>query len=109
MTPAASVASLPDADVLLIVPPFALSNRPSLGVHLLQACAGKAGFRVAVWYGNLSLAARLGVPAYQAVCEAPFHLLLGERLFSAAAYGRPPLGGDQAEFLARHLSGSSPS
>ena len=26
-------------DVLLIVPPFTLANRPNLSLHLLQACA----------------------------------------------------------------------
>jgi len=29
----------PEADAILIVPPFADIRRPSLGVHLLQACA----------------------------------------------------------------------
>jgi ribosomal peptide maturation radical SAM protein 1 len=108
MDPTESLTSIPDVDALLIVPPFALARRATLGVHLLQACASQAGFRVGVWYASLSLAARLGIESYHDVCATPFNLFLGERLFSASAYGRPPLGADHQEFLARHASGARP-
>jgi len=36
---------LGDADALIIVPPFAASDCPSLAAHLLQACAAQRGLR----------------------------------------------------------------
>ena len=88
-----------DGDILLIVPPFAATNRPSLGVHLLQACGEEAGFRIQVWYGNLALAARFGIERYNSICEAATNLFLGERLFCSSAYGLPALGRDGEAFL----------
>ncbi|HUP42767.1 MAG TPA: RiPP maturation radical SAM C-methyltransferase, partial [Thermoanaerobaculia bacterium] len=80
------------ADALIVVPPFAGLDRPSLGAHLLQACARVRGFRVEVLYANLQFAAEIGEIRYQAVCFAPTSFLLGERVFAATAYGVPPLG-----------------
>ncbi len=42
------------ADAVLIVPPFAGLDFPSLGIHLLQA-AVRAGLRVPILYANLLL------------------------------------------------------
>jgi ribosomal peptide maturation radical SAM protein 1 len=83
-----------NADALLVIPPFAGLDRPSLAAHVLQACAARAGFRVRVLYANLALAQELGETVYQAICYAPTSALLGERCFVRAAYGGPPLGGD---------------
>lgn len=83
---------LHDGDALIIVPPFAGLDRPSLAAHLLQACAREAGFSVRVLYANIALAAAIGERVYQAVCYAPTGALLGERFFAAAAYGVPALG-----------------
>src|SRR2546423_8267436 len=83
---------LGDADALIIVPPFAGVDRPSLGAHLLQACAQEAGFRVRVLYANLVLAAKIGEVAYEGVCYAPTTDLVGERFFARTAYGVPPFG-----------------
>jgi len=71
---------------LLIVPPFQDLNRPSLGVHILQACAHAAGMPVSVLYANLAFAAMIGEEAYDAL-GASTASLSGERLFAAAAYG----------------------
>ena len=49
-----------EADALLIVPPFADLYHASLGVHLLQAVAEKAGLQVRVLYANLLFAAVIG-------------------------------------------------
>ena len=84
------------ADALIIVPPFAGLDRPSLGVHVLQACAKARGVNVSVLYANLLLGGEVGEPTYQAVCYGPSGALLGERFFAAAAYGIPPFGFDDA-------------
>ena len=84
------------ADALIIVPPFAGLDRPSLGAHVLQACAKARGVTVSVLYANLLLGGEVGEPTYQAVCYGPSGALLGERFFAAAAFGTPPFGYDDA-------------
>lgn len=81
-----------DSAALIIVPPFARLNAPALGVHILQACAGAAGFQVKVLYANLMLSALIGPQNYTDICQTPASILLGERLFAASAYDLPPLG-----------------
>ena len=76
---------------LLVVPPFAGVDRPSLGLHLLQACAKQAGFEIAVFYANLFLAKVIGPELYKAISYAPTFWLLGERFFAKAAYGKTGL------------------
>jgi ribosomal peptide maturation radical SAM protein 1 len=83
-----------DGAALIIVPPFAGLDRPSLAAHVLQACAGEAGVVVRVLYANLLLGAVIGELNYEAVCYAPSGALLGERFFVAAAYDAPPFGHD---------------
>ena len=74
---------LTNADALLIVPPFAELKWPSLALHILQACAKKAGFSVKVFYANLAMAAWIQEDNYQYICEKRF---LGETIFSRNAY-----------------------
>lgn len=81
-------------DGLIVVPPFAGLDRPSLAAHVLQACAAAAGIRVNVLYANLLLGAQIGELNYQAVCYAPSGALLGERFFARAAYDVPAFGHD---------------
>jgi len=83
---------LHDARVLLVLPPFAELNYPSLGLHVLQACGREAGFRVQVLYANLALAAFLGEDNYQRIFHAPGSALAKERCFAHCAYGVPHLG-----------------
>ena len=85
-------ATLPDADVILIVPPFHPVNYPSLAVHLLQACAREAGFRVQVLYANILLASVIGEEAYAEICDVPEGCFAGERFFARCAFGLPRLG-----------------
>jgi hypothetical protein len=73
----------------------------SLGVHMLQACARRAGFEVCVYYANLHLAAFLGEHQYNGLCQMPLAWLIGERLFARAAYGARALGHDGGARLAR--------
>jgi ribosomal peptide maturation radical SAM protein 1 len=83
---------LHDADVLLVVPPFPWLNYASLSLHILQACAREAGFRVQVLYANMLLAAVIGDEAYAKICNAPTSAFAAERFFARSAFGLPPLG-----------------
>ena len=85
-------------DALIVVPPFAGLDRPSLAAHLLQACAREAGLVVHVLYANLLLAANIGEINYEAVCYTPTGALLGERFFASAAYGVPPFGRNTCDY-----------
>ncbi len=76
--------------MILLVPPFAGMERPSLAAHVLQACARAEGFEVRVLYANLWLAAAIGAEDYVEISEGtrvPWGTLAGERLFSQSAYG----------------------
>jgi ribosomal peptide maturation radical SAM protein 1 len=86
--------SLPDTDGLLIVPPFSRVEVGVSGVHILQACARRHGYSVGVLYANLLFANRLGLREYNEICGARPLSLLGERLFSEAAFGMPVVGPD---------------
>jgi ribosomal peptide maturation radical SAM protein 1 len=79
-------------DALILVPPFFELRYPSLGAHVLQACARAAGFRVRAFYANLLFASHIGLSRYTTLAQAPPGTFLGERLFARAAYGVPPLG-----------------
>ena len=85
-------ATLYDADVLLIVPPFAALEYPSLAAHLLQACGREASFHVQVLYANILLASVIGEEEYSRICDAPKRAFAGERFFTRCAFGLPPLG-----------------
>jgi ribosomal peptide maturation radical SAM protein 1 len=87
-------STLGEGDALIIVPPFAGLDRPSLAAHLLQACARRKGYEVRVFYANHSLARLMDEATYEAVCFAPTSYLLGERFFASVAYGLPPFGRD---------------
>lgn len=93
------LSSIPaGGDVLLILPPFAGIDRPSFGLHLLQALAKQDGFRVTVLYANIHLAHELGEELYNDICYSDCGLFTGERIFAEAAFGkgyrtaRPPAG-----------------
>ena len=90
-------------DALIVVPPFFELRYPSLGAHILQACAGAAGFRVRVFYANLLFGFHIGVPSYGTLGRAAPGSFVGERLFARAAYGVPPLGNHTAMFNLERL------
>ncbi len=81
-----------DGGTLLIVPPFADLYQASLAVHLLQACARRAGFGVRVLYTNLLFASLIGERAYNAICQSTACWMWGERIFAARAFDMPPFG-----------------
>jgi ribosomal peptide maturation radical SAM protein 1 len=88
---------LRDADMLIVVPPFAGVDRASLAAHTLQACARKAGLRVSVLYANLAFAREIGDTNYEGICFGDTTALLGERFFAAAAFGLPSFGRDDPQ------------
>ena len=93
----AEIASmLPDADALVLVPPFMSTFSPALGPHMIQAHARGAGFRVGVYYASMEFAARIGENLYLDVPQAR-PMYTGEQLFAAAAYGTPPMGRSNEE------------
>lgn len=92
--PESVVLDIKPGDALLIVPPFAGTRMPHLGVHVLQACARREGFEVRVLYANLLFASLMGETKYDSLCRSPVQSMFGERLFAAAAYELPHLGKD---------------
>lgn len=80
-----------DAEILIIVPPFASLWYPSLAAHVLQACIHRAGARVHVLYANILLASFIGEAFYEQVgAESVSHA--SERFFARCAFGTPALG-----------------
>ena len=85
-------------DTLIIVPPFASLFRPSLGVHILQSCAQREGFRVGILYANIVFGADIGVEIYEKLCGDLNGTLVGERIFAQSAYGISPFKKDFDDF-----------
>jgi ribosomal peptide maturation radical SAM protein 1 len=77
--------------------PFALADRPSIQCGLLKACLTRQGHAVDVHYLNLELAAELGADTYPKLGALRSEQLLGEWLFSVAAFGYRP---DEADYRA---------
>jgi ribosomal peptide maturation radical SAM protein 1 len=89
--PEPAVAS-PDARVsplrvALVNMPFAGAERPSIQCGLLKAVLARAGHSVDVFYLNLELATELGEDVYRRLADLRGDHLLGEWLFSVAAFG----------------------
>ncbi len=81
-------APVPDAPpIRLVVPPLAHLTWPTLGVHLLQGVARRAGHPCRVDYLGARLAARIGSLTYARLANAPTDWLLGERLAGWRAFG----------------------
>ncbi|PYR67017.1 MAG: RiPP maturation radical SAM protein 1 [Acidobacteria bacterium] len=74
-------------DVCLVQMPYALVNRPSLGLSLLKSYLETAGLSTRILYANILFAEEIGLDVYRAVEESPPHDLLGEWTFSEAAFG----------------------
>lgn len=74
-------------DVLLVLPPFAGIDRPSFGLHLLQALARREGFAVTVLYANVHFAQTIDEELYHSICYGDTGTHAGEKMFAAAAFG----------------------
>jgi ribosomal peptide maturation radical SAM protein 1 len=75
------------AAVALVNMPFAAADRPSIQCGLLKSALLRHGHKVDVFYLNLELAAEFGDKLYDQVSNLRTDLLLGEWLFSVAAFG----------------------
>lgn len=82
------------ARIALVNMPFAMADRPSIQCGLLKAALRDRGHQAEVFYLNLELAAELGAPVYNDLALLRSDQLVGEWLFSAAAFG--PGEGEEA-------------
>jgi len=73
-----------EADLILVVPPFASPDWPSLCVHILADLAHSRGVRACVLYANLSFARLVGPAFYRELCVTRTGDMAGERLFRRA-------------------------
>jgi ribosomal peptide maturation radical SAM protein 1 len=74
--------------VVLVNAPWASAHRPSIQCGLLKSILCRAGHHARVRYLNLDLSHRLGPQAYSTLSDKRrTDLLLGEWLFSVAAFG----------------------
>lgn len=76
------------ADLCLFVPPFASVSFPQLGTAVLKSACAQRGITTRIIYGNLALAARIGIDSYEAVEGTPMRAMVADHLFRAFAY--PP-------------------
>jgi hypothetical protein len=92
--------------VALVNMPWARAEVPSIQCGLLKAVLERHGYRADVHYLNLELSALLGPRPYRAVMSlrADRSHLLGEWLFSTAAFGRQD---DGSEYFAAVLGEDS--
>lgn len=72
--------------MLIIVPPFASFDRPSLGVHTIQSVAREQGIDISVCYSNLIFASLIGRLQYETIIEMPTFELIGEKIFGFLAH-----------------------
>lgn len=76
--------------VALVNMPFAMADRPSIQCGLLKSALTRVGHEVDVFYLNLEFAAEFGASFYHELSFLRTHLLIGEWLFSVAAFGYRP-------------------
>lgn len=80
----------PPQRVALVNMPFAAASRPSIQCGLLKGALSRRGHAVDVLYLNLELAVELGNGMYGTLADLRSDHLLGEWLFSVAAFGPRP-------------------
>jgi len=73
-------------DICLFVPPFASVSFPQLGTAVLKAACLQRGLATRIVYGNLKLAARIGLKSYEAVEATPMRAMIADHLFRDFAY-----------------------
>ncbi len=96
-------ASLSNRDALIVVPPFAGIDRPSIAAHILQATCKLKNIEVDVLYANIILASIIGEELYTSICYAPTTGLIGERFFSHVAYGKRAIDKSQDFSRSSHI------
>lgn len=73
-------------DICLVLPPFAQVHFPQLGTAVLKAACEQRGLSTRILYGNLMLAARIGIDRYDAAEGWTMGEMIAERLFRDHAY-----------------------
>jgi hypothetical protein len=81
------LSNLQGTAVALVNMPFAMADRPSIQCGLLKSSLTRAGHDVDVFYLNLEFAAEFEASFYREISRLRTDLLLGEWLFSVAAFG----------------------
>ena len=86
------------SDCVLVHMPFAATNRPSIGLGLLQAQLNRASIRTTTLYGNLRFASQSGIKAELLTALTwDSATMFADFLFAAEAF--PELGPPNEEFL----------
>jgi magnesium-protoporphyrin IX monomethyl ester (oxidative) cyclase len=83
--------------VLLICPPYAPLERPSLGLSVLKAALAQHQVGCQVVYANLSFAERIGVHAYDVLSRTNSNDLAADWTFRVAAF--PDAAVDEAAYF----------
>lgn len=90
-------------ECILVVPPVAFIDRPSLAMHILKGCAEQEkDMTVSIFYANHSFGFWIGEDINNELSFLSPRFLVSERLFAAAAYGVPLLG-ENAEQVYRKM------
>uniref|UniRef100_Q02AP0 Radical SAM domain protein n=1 Tax=Solibacter usitatus (strain Ellin6076) TaxID=234267 RepID=Q02AP0_SOLUE len=95
--------------VALINMPFAMANRPPLGISTLKAALTLRGIRCDVHHFNLLLANWIGPDLYQQISDRASHMVFaGEWLFAQQLFDRKDIGDvEYLEYIGTHLRVSS--
>jgi ribosomal peptide maturation radical SAM protein 1 len=98
-----------DTPVALVNMPFAMANRPPLGISTLKAALTIRGIRCDVHHFNLVLAHWIGPDLYQQISDRASHMVFaGEWLFAQELFGRMHIGDvEYLEHIGTHLGVSS--
>jgi ribosomal peptide maturation radical SAM protein 1 len=77
-------------NIVLVSSPFDSIDRPHIALSLLKGALQQAGHLSEIAYANLHFANVIGPANYRLIAERyPTSLLLGDAIFSQAAFGRP--------------------
>ena len=92
-------------DVILVNMPFGRLNQPSIALGVLQAILEQAGIGVSSVYANFAFAELIGLSRYQSIDDTVTEDLLGEWIFSPAAFSGEISSED--EYLERLVAGNA--
>ena len=92
-------------EILLIVPPFSLLEMPCIGLDILFTIASQENIKTDVFYANIAFAKYIGIKKYVYIskCLMSLYDLIGERIFSKAAYPEKKILGDNFDIIKSDL------
>lgn len=98
-----------DTPVALVNMPFAMANRPPVGISTLKAALALRGIRCDVHHLNLLLARWIGPDLYQQISDRASHMVFaGEWLFAQELFERKDIGDiDYLEHIGTRLGVSA--